>query len=82
MAIVEFLLDPSLGSLLRLALADLLILAAGAALTLAAAIGLFLYRRRRPVYIPATLRVPFWRKRLRHGIATAAILALAIALLL
>jgi hypothetical protein len=82
MAIVEFLLDPSLGSLLRLALADLLILAAGAALMLTAPIGLFLYSRRRPVYIPPTLRPPFWRKRRRHGIGAAAILGVAVVLLL
>lgn len=82
MAIVEFLLDPSLESLLRLALADLLILTAGAALTLTAAVGFVLYSRRGPVYIPSTLRPPFWRKRLRHGIGAAAILGVAVVLLL
>jgi hypothetical protein len=81
MAIVELLLDPSLESLLRLAFADLMILAGGAVLTLVVAIGFFLYRRRGPVYIPPTLRRPFWRKRLRHGIGAAAILSVAVVLL-
>jgi hypothetical protein len=82
MAIVELLLDPSLERLLRLALADLLILAAAATTALAAAIAVFLHIRRRPVYIAATLRPPFWRKRMRHGIGAAAILGVAVILLL
>ncbi len=82
MAIVESLLDPSLENLLRLPVADLLILAATAIVALVVAVGLFLYSRRGPVYIPATLRPPFWRKRLRHGIGAAAILGVAVILLL
>jgi hypothetical protein len=82
MAIVEFLLDPSLESALRLALADLLIVVAIAVAVLTTAIGLFLYSRRGPVYISATLRPPFWRKRIRHGIGAAALLGVTVVLLL
>jgi hypothetical protein len=81
MAVVELLHDPSLENLLRLPLADLLILSAAAIVTFVAVV-LFFYKRRGPVYIPATLRAPFWRKRLRHGIGAAAVLGVAVIFLL
>ena len=82
MAIVELLLHPSLGNLLRLSVADLVTLAGAAVLAAMVVIGAFFFSRRGPVYIPATLRPPFWHRKIRHGIGAAAILGVAVILLL
>ena len=80
MSITELLREPSVENLLSLATVDLVAVAGVVVSALAAAGAGALFLRRGPVYIPPTLKPPFWRRRVGYKLSAGAMLGLALAM--